>query len=226
MNLQEHYNQLYKKSSKAILEGNYKVDHQINDASDSRFGVTLLIRPSDEIKAQIQLFLDKLREVDSQQYYYPNSDIHITVMSIISCYEGFTLDKIRIEEYIEIIQKSLLEVDEIKIEFKGVTASTSAIMIQGFPTDESLNNLRDKLRENFKKSILQQSIDSRYAIATAHSTVLRFQEKLENPEKLMAVVEKFRDYDFGEFTVDKLELVYNDWYQRKSNTIDLADFYL
>ena len=226
MNLQEHYNQLYKKSSKAILEGKYSLDSQINDVTDSRFGITLLIRPNDEIKAQIQSFLDELRKVDSQQYYYPTSDIHITVMSIISCYEGFTLDKIRIEEYIEIIQKSLLEVDEIKIEFKGVTASTSAIMIQGFPTDESLNNLRDKLRENFKKSNLEQSIDSRYTISTAHSTVMRFQEKLDNPGKMIAVVEKFRDYDFGEFTVDKLELVYNDWYQRKSNTIQLADLYL
>ena len=226
MNLQEHYNQLYKKSSKAILEGKYSLDSQINDVTDSRFGITLLIRPNDEIKAQIQSFLDELREVGSQQYYYPDSDIHITVMSIISCYEGFTLSKIRTEEYIEIIQKSLLDVDKIKIEFKGVTASPSAIMIQGFPMEESLNNLRAKLRENFKKSTLQQSIDSRYAIATAHSTVLRFQEKIENPKKLIDVVEKFRDYDFGKFTVDKLELVYNDWYQRKSNTIALADFYL
>lgn len=226
MNLQEHYNQLYTKSSKAILEGNYKVDDQINDVSDSRFGITLLIRPNDEIKAKIQLFLNELREIDSKQYYYPDSDIHITLMSIISCYKGFTLDKIRTEKYIEIIEKSLIDVDKIKIEFRGITASPSAIMIQGFPTDESLNILRDKLRENFKKSTLEESIDSRYAIATAHSTVLRFQEKVENPEKLMAVVEKFRDYDFGEFTVDKLELVYNDWYQRKKNTINLSDLYL
>lgn len=226
MNLQEHYNQLYTKSSKAILEGNYKVDDQINDVSDSRFGITLLIRPNDEIKAKIQLFLNELKEIDSKQYYYPDSDIHITVMSIISCYKGFTLDKIRTEKYIQIIEKSLIDVDKIKIEFRGITASPSAIMIQGFPTDESLNNLRDKLRENFKKSTLEESIDSRYAIATAHSTVLRFQEKVENPEKLMAVVEKFRDYDFGEFTVDKLELVYNDWYQRKKNTINLSDLYL
>jgi len=226
MNLQEHYNQLYTTSAKVILEEKYKIDDQINDASDSRFGITLLIRPNDEVKAQIQLFLNELRAIDSKQYYYTNSDIHITVMSIISCYEGFTLDKIRIEEYIEIIQKSLLDVDKIKINFNGVTASPSAIMIQGFPSDLSLNNLRDKLRENFKKSTLQQSIDSRYAIATAHSTVVRFQEKIENPKKLISVVEKFRDYDFGEFTVDKLELVYNDWYQRERNTIDLADFYL
>lgn len=226
MNLQKQYNQLYQKSSKDISEGNYTIDNQINDASDSRFGLTLLIRPSDEVKDQIQSFLEELKEVDSKQYYYPNSDIHITLMAIISCYEGFTLDLIRVEKYIEIIQKSLINVEKIRIDFKGVTASPSAIMIQGFPTDESLNNLRDKLRENFKKSDLEQNIDSRYAIATAHSTVVRFQEKLEDAEQLIEVIAKFREFNFGEFTVDKLELVYNDWYQRKSNTINLADLYL
>lgn len=226
MNLQEHYNELYKKSSEAILAGNYKLDSQINDKSDSRFGITLLIRPSETIKANIQLFLDKLKAIDPLQYYYPDSDIHITVMSIISCYEGFSLDKITIADYIEIIQKSLIDVNEIKIKFQGVTASPSALMIQGFPTDESLNNLRDKLRENFKNSSLQQSIDSRYTIATAHSTVLRFQEKLQNPKQLIEVTEKFRDFDFGEFKVENIELVYNDWYQRKENTVDLYPFYL
>jgi 2'-5' RNA ligase len=226
MNLAEHYNQLYKKSAEAILAGNYKLDTQINTASDSRFGITLLIRPSEEIKANIQLFLSELKEVDPLQYYYPNSDIHITVMSIISCYEDFGLNKIKVHDYIEIIEKSLIEVNQINIEFRGVTASNSAIMIQGFPTDESLTILRNKLRENFKKSPLEQSIDSRYAISTAHSTVLRFQEKLQNPEKLMKVVEKFRDFDFGQFRVKNIELVYNDWYQREEKNIHLADFYL
>lgn len=226
MNLQKHYNELYKKSSEAILAGNYKLDSQINDKSDSRFGITLLIRPNETIKANIQLFLDELKAIDPLQYYYPDSDIHITVMSIISCYEGFSLDKITIADYVEIIKKSLIDVNEIKIKFQGVTASPSALMIQGFPTDESLNNLRDKLRENFKKSTLQQSIDSRYTIATAHSTVLRFQEKLQNPKQLIDVAEKFRDFDFGEFKVENIELVYNDWYQRKENTVDLYPFYL
>lgn len=226
MNLQEHYNELYKQSSEAILAGNYKLDSQINDQNDSRFGITLLIHPNETIKANIQLFLNELKAIDPLQYYYPNSDIHITAMSIISCYEGFSLDKVSIPDYVEIIQKSLLDLNEIKIEFHGVTASPSAIMIQGFPTDESLNNLRDKLRENFKKSTLEQSIDSRYAISTAHVTVVRFQEKLQTPEKLIAITNKFRDFDFGTFTVDKIELVYNDWYQRERNTIQLADFHL
>lgn len=224
MNLTEHYNQLYIKSSEVILEGNYKLDTQINNASDSRFGITLLIRPNEKIKANIQLFLDELKAIEPHQYYYPDPDIHITVMSIISCYEGFTLDKINIPEYIDVIQQSLVHLDQITIEFRGVTASPSAFMIQGFPTDESLHNFRDKLRENFKKSTLEQSIDSRYTIATAHTTVMRFQEKLVNPKELIATAAQFRDYDFGEFQVENLELVYNDWYHREKNTIRLANF--
>ena len=226
MNLTKHYDDLYKNSAEAILSGNYNVDSLINNTKDFRFGITLLIRPSKSIKATIQTFTNELQTVDATQYYYPDSDIHITLMGIISCYEGFALNKISIKDYIEIIQRSLVDINHIKIDFKGVTASPSAIMIQGFPTDESLTNLRNKLRENFKASALQQSIDSRYEIATAHSTVMRFQQKLQNPQKLIAVAEKFRDYNFGEFTVDKLELVYNDWYQRAKNTISLCDFYL
>ncbi|UUF14139.1 MULTISPECIES: 2'-5' RNA ligase family protein [Flavobacterium] len=226
MNLAEHYNQLYKTSSESILKQNYSLDSKINDPSDSRFGITLLLRPSEKIKSNIQLFLEELKAVEPNQYYYPDSDIHITVMSIISCYEDFNLNKINVEDYIKIIEKSLENLGEIKIEFRGVTASNSAIMIQGFPSDETLNNLRNKLRENFRNSTLQQSIDSRYLIATAHSTVMRFTEKLQNPEKLIEVVEQFRDYNFGEFTADKLELVFNDWYQRKENTILLKDFVL
>jgi len=224
MNLTEHYNQLYTKSSEAILAGNYQLDSQITNTSDSRFGITLLIRPSEKINNTIQLFLNDLKEVDAAQYYYPNSDIHITLLSIISCYEGFNLESIAVKDYVKIIQESLIDLPEIKIKFRGITASPSAVMIQGFPTDESLHTLRDKLRANFKKSTLQQSIDSRYSIATAHLTVVRFQEKLENAEQVVTIMEKFRDYDFGEFIVDKIELVYNDWYQRKENTKLLADF--
>ncbi|MEN2398582.1 mutarotase [Flavobacterium sp. MC2016-06] len=226
MNLTEHYNQLYKKSSEAILASNYNLDTQINNTSDSRFGITLLIRPSEEIKANMKLFLEELKKVDAAQYYYPDSDIHITVMSIISCYEGFRLDQIASNDYIETICRSLVELDEIKIHFKGVTASTSALMIQGFPTDDSLDNLRNKLRDNFKNLNLQQSIDSRYTISTAHTTVVRFQEKLQDPEKLMQVAAKFRDFDFGEFNVENLELVYNDWYQREKTTKVLGEFRL
>ncbi|MDP5201711.1 2'-5' RNA ligase family protein [Flavobacterium sp. DG2-3] len=224
MNLTEHYNDLYKSSSEIISAGKYSIDSELKNESDSRFGITLLIRPNDEIKANIQDFISELKKTEPEQYFYPDSDIHITVMSIISCSSDFNLNQISPNEYIEVICRSLVDVEKISIQFKGITASPSALMIQGFPSDETLNNLRNRLRENFKNSGLQQSIDSRYSIATAHATVMRFQEKLHNPKKLIEIAERFRDYDFGTFEVKNLELVYNDWYQRKSTTRVLGDF--
>lgn len=226
MNLSEHYNTLFKTSSELILSEDYSIDSKISDDSDKRFGITLLIRPNEEINNNIQVFLKELKKAEPEQYYYPNSDIHITVLSIISCAEGFTLNQFSTSEYVEIIEKSMIDINEIEIEYRGVTLSPSAIMIQGFPSDNSLNIFRDKLRENFKKSSLQQSLDSRYTITAAHSTVMRFQNKLQNPKKLIEVVEKFRNHNFGKFTVDKIELVFNDWYQRERNTFNICDLYL
>jgi 2'-5' RNA ligase len=226
MNLSGHYNELFKTSSELILSENYSIDTQINSGSDKRFGITLLVRPCEEIKANIRGFLDELKKTEPEQYYYPNSDIHITVLSIISCNDGFTLDQFSMHEYVEIIEKSLVDVNTIEIDFRGVTLSPSTIMLQGFSTDNTLEILRNKLREKFKNSSLTQSIDSRYTITTSHSTIMRFQQKLENPKKLIEITEKYRNYNFGKFKVDKIELVFNDWYQRKKNTVSLCDFYL
>ena len=146
MDLKEHYHELYKVSSQTILAEKYRLDLNIKNPSDSRFGITLLIRPDENIKANIKLFLDEIKAIDPAQYYYPDSDIHITVISIISCYEGFKIDKITVNDYVAIIQKSLVDIGKIKINFRGVTASPDALMLQGFPSDESLNNLRNNLR--------------------------------------------------------------------------------
>lgn len=225
MNLiKEHYDRLYENSIQQIRGNDYSIDNQIDSVSDKRFGLTLIIRPDTETKNKIQVFLDKLKEIDPDQYYYPNSDIHITVMSIISCYDDFDVASISILDYVAIIEKSLVDIGKIEINFQGVTASPSAIMLQGFTNTNSLNDLRNNLRTQFKDSGLEQSIDKRYSIQTAHSTVARFRKPISNKEKLLAIVEKYRDYNFGKFKVDGYYLVYNDWYQREKRVKELHKF--
>jgi hypothetical protein len=78
----------------------FELDPLIDDKSDFRRGLTLLIRPDEETKKNISVFLNELKAVDPHQYYYPPSDFHITVMSIIPCYQGFSLD-ISIDKYLK-----------------------------------------------------------------------------------------------------------------------------
>ena len=224
MNLKAHYNQLYKASIIEISSDNYEIDPMIDSKNDLRFGLSLIIRPSLKVKNEIHKFLKELQSIEPIQYYYPNSDIHITVISIISCYSGLKLSQIKVPEYIKIVEKCLINLQSIEISCKGITASPSCIMIQGFINDNSLNHLRDRLRQAFKHSDLEQSMDERYLIQTAHATVFRFRETLEQKAKFLEMVETYRDYDFGTFEVDEIELVYNDWYHRDETSEELHVF--
>ena len=226
MNLEEHYNKLYTGSITKIEADNYEIDHLIDSNDDYRFGITLLIRPNENTKVNIQHFLDEVKLIEPDQYYYQNSDIHITVMSIISCYDGFDLEKINIQDYVRVIKHVIEKHKNFTIQFKGITASPSCILLQGFFESDALNEIRDQLRFSFKNSTLQQSLDQRYAIQTAHSTIIRFKEKLTNKNAFLAIVEKYRDFDFGNFKVEKMELVYNDWYQRAQFVKNLHEFEL
>jgi 2'-5' RNA ligase len=223
MNLADHYDNLYQNSIDEIRTGGCKTDSLIKSPNDNRFGITLLIRPPLLVKKRIEIFLKELKNIDNQQYYYPLSDIHITVMSIISCADGFDLKNISIPNYIRIIENSIQDVGKFRFKFKGITASTSTIMIQGF-YGEILNTLRNNLRINFQRSHIEQTIDKRYSIKTGHSTVVRFQNKLEQENNYLEALQKYKDFDFGEFEVNRVELVFNDWYQRKEHVRILSYF--
>lgn len=224
MNLKEHYDKLYHNSIEKIQENSFLVDELIDSDHDKRFGITLLLRPSNFVKKNIHKFLSEISLIEPNQYFYPDSDLHVTVMSLISCYDGFDLNQINIEDYIDVVKKSLKGISHFDIEFRGLTASPSCLMVQGFVNNDSLNQIRDNLRVNFKATDLEQSIDKRYPIQTYHSTILRFKNQLSNKEFFLDKVNEYRDFYFGTFEVNTLELVFNDWYQRKENVKTLYRF--
>lgn len=224
MNLSDHYNQLYASAIQKIASDKYIIDPLIDSPTDNRFGITLLARPDILTNDRIQNALSVIREVESDQYYYPASDIHITIMSIISCYDGFELKNINIDYYKKIITNCMPEQGSLEIEFKGLTASPSCIMIQGFLLNDTLEIIRENLRAAFRNSKLEQSIDKRYAIQTAHATVVRFRKPLKDRDKFLQTIESFRNFYFRKFTVNNLSLVHNDWYQREEKVTELARF--
>lgn len=220
----EQYTKLWKKSVDKFRANLFELDPFFNSGSDRRFGITLIIRINEQAASRIQAFLSELRAVEPAQYYYPTSDLHVTVMSVISCYSGFSLEQISVPDYISIITTSLKNIAPFNLDFRGITASASCIMLQGFPENDMLNQFRDSLRENFKQTNLQQTLDKRYAVKLAHSTVVRFRREMTNPGKFIELLEKYRDYDFGAVAVDSYQLVFNDWYLKEKNLKLLHSF--
>jgi 2'-5' RNA ligase len=85
-------------------------------------------------------------------------------------------------------------------------------MVQGFPLNDSLSALRGQLRRSFKASGLEHSIDQRYTLDTAHSTVIRFKAPFADPARFVDYLKKYRDDEFGVAEIPRIELVHNDWY--------------
>ena len=197
---------------------NCEIDPLINNQLDMRRGITVLTYMDNSVGEKISTFLDELKTIEPDQYYYPRSELHLTILSVISCTTKFKLSSINVEAYSSIFQETIRTIDTFKINFKGITVSPSCILIQGFPDSKQLNHLRDSLRERFKASKLESSIDSRYKLSTAHTTAVRCLAPFKNSNELMTVLSKYRNYDFGTLEVNSLDLVFNNWYQNSSIT--------
>jgi 2'-5' RNA ligase len=224
MDLQAHYDTMRKTAFRKLTHGEADLDALLDSAHDTRRGITLVARPPTHIKTVIEDILTDFQQLEPSQYYYPASDIHLTILSIISCYQGFTLAVINPEAYKQAVGTILQHTPPFRIRFAGLTASPGGIIVQGFPEDTGLQSIRNQLRHYFQASGLQQSIDQRYSIQTAHATVVRFRHKLVDPTRLLKVLERYERYNIGSFEVATLELVYNDWYQRQENTILLKAY--
>lgn len=222
MDLKDHYNNLWTQAKSSFDAHQFKFDPFLQKEKDHRYGMTLLARPPASVKHVIVRILDNLVSVAPGQYYYPESDLHITILSIISCYPYFSPDDVDTDAYCQLISPVLSAAKPFRIAFRGVTASPSCILIQGFPESNQPNHIRDSLRKKFKRSGLKHSIDARYQLQTAHITVVRFKQPFINPDEFINKITKLRHHDFGSCRITKLELVANDWYhqERKVKIID------
>lgn len=211
-----HYDELWNEALPLFEQNRFAIDPLIDAPSDDRFGLTLLFRPNPAVKQNIQAFLHELQKIEPHQYYYPDSDMHVTVMSIISCYSGFRLERVDVDSYSTLIRESLRSMKSFNIHFRGITASPSCILIQGFPADGTLEQIRNALRVNFKKTSLEQTIDKRYRQQAAHATVVRFRKEVEQSDKFIQTLRTYRTFDFGVSEINELEWILTDWYQRQN----------
>lgn len=215
---------MWKSFSSGLESGNYDVDLNIGDINDSRRGLSILgyiDENNDEVGDNISSFIERVMSIEPEQYGYPVTELHLTVLSIITCFSGFSLLDINPQDYNEIFHDVFNGLPPIEVNFKGITASSSCIIIQGFTSCHSLEALRERLRVRFSESNLMTSIDSRYKAETAHCTAIRFCLQLRDHYKLLRLCERYREHDFGIVTFRNFELVFNNWYQNKSITKSL-----
>lgn len=220
------YDKMWDDALEKLEKGELEIDPYINYKNDLRRGITLLIKPEKNLLNSFGDFIKNVMVKEPGQYFYKPEEIHVTVLSIINCSVEFKLSRIHLPDYLTAIENSLKNIHPFNIEFKGITASPSCLLFQGFPENNNLEIIRNNLRAEFNRGELFHSIDARYKIKTAHCTAARFMEGLKDKNVFIDLLKENREKYFGNTRVSEIGLVYTDWYHKKENVKELYKFKL
>jgi 2'-5' RNA ligase len=221
------YEQLWNESVPALERNDLELDRHLPDkANDLRRGLSLALRPCRMVRDSINSFLQPLLQAAPGQYFYRPEEFHVTVLSVIPGSEHWQDEMHHLPAFQAIIAGVLKRHRKFSIAFRGVTASRGAVMIQGFPNDETLAQMRDDLREALRRGELGEQLDARYKINTAHVTVMRFCNANLDGKRLLALLKANRTTDFGETRVENLELILGDWYASAGTAHTLVEYQL
>ena len=213
-NLDIHYDKnIFEKNKQKLLNGGTCDRFLINAKNDNRMSLVLLIRINPEISNKIEKCISELKKIESDLYYYPKNDFHITVIDILKGEENRAIPN-NLNDYIDCINDCVKEIKPFKIEFNSLTASDNAIMVKGYYEYE-LQKFRELLRKNLKEKGL--SLEERYETISCHITIARIPEKVRNPKNLIRFIEEERK--FGIIEVDSLELSFHNWYDTKKKVL-------
>jgi 2'-5' RNA ligase len=222
---QQVYDRMWAEASERLAAGAITIDRQLVErGADRRTGISLIARPDRAAATQIAELLNELRAQEPEQHFYRLDELHITILSLISASATFDLSRVPLAAYKAILAELFAQSCPFQIEFKGITASPGAVLVQGFIEGDHLNQLRQAIRCALERSGLGESLDTRYRIVTAHMTAVRFRAPLRDPQQFAARLAGVREGVFGSTLVDRIDFVFNDWYMSHDRVRVLATY--
>ena len=221
------YDRLWAEARDAFVAGVVHADAYLRDRThDARRGISLIIRPDAATIGRITAIMDDLRVFAPEQHFYRPDELHITVLSLISVADGFDLDTAPLDTYRAVCEAVIPSTPRFDVRYYGLAASPDSVFVCGDSAGERLNVLRDRLRAALHEAGLGGTLDRRYRLITAHSTIQRFVSTPRHLPGLAAYIAARRDHDLGCFTAAEIMFVQNDWFMSHDTVTVLGRYAL
>jgi len=151
---------------------------------------------------------------DARQYYFPKSDIHITVFEFVSSRPDFRKYEGNIHLFKKVTERVLSDFGRFEIELVGTVFTNSSGLVAGVDGGK-LIEIRERLRKELKTVGIEPL--ERYRSISSHISFMAFRTKPKSEEHLLSLIEKTKEMNMGVIEVSTVELVEQDWYSREKN---------
>jgi 2'-5' RNA ligase len=139
--------------------------------TDMRCGVNIICRPTIEVVKYIVSIQEYLSRFEPDQYYYPPSDLHLTLVEI--CHSRPPEDASFIAGVVASEIRRIAAMTSLpKVDSPMLAFDSHAVALNLLPTDDALQSARQFILEEL--SNLGISMDSRYETKSAHVTLMRY----------------------------------------------------
>jgi hypothetical protein len=221
--IQTTYDEMWQRAMEAFQRSELQIDPQLLDIKhDQRLGLGCIIRPVLATFPALPVLLDELAYLVPDQHYYRLEELHISVLTPIPSFVGFDLMAVPLGDYLEMFRTAVATHPPFALTFAGVTASPSAIMLQGFFPPGTLASLRTTLMAALEEAGLAACMDRRYPLRGAHMTLLRFSRPPGDLSSLRRRLTELRETPFGSSWVTEIRLVTADWYMSHTKVRTVA----
>jgi len=215
------YERMWNTSRTRLRAGDIEPDPVPGDQS-GRWGVSAVIRPVGPVLTRLAEAAEHLKAFAGDRHViYGRSNLHTTLRSI----EGYRSDVDghdgKVRQYKETLQNILRRFGGIRIAYRGLTCDSTSIMAQGWPMDDTLQEIREAFHEELQQRNLLSGPEKAAIRQTSHASLTVFTRALADAEKLADHVRDNRNTDYGTCEVDTIDLVR---YRRTESDVALVAF--
>jgi 2'-5' RNA ligase len=216
--LDDLYARIHAQGMQLLAEGQIPGDPYLDSGSDAppdtRRGLTLLFPL--EPHAPLRSLLADWRGRFPEWYVYPDRDLHVTGVSLISARDGYVPDVETVQRYLDCVRAALVSLPPFAIAFEGIIASPTGLLLKGY-YEQGLDEMRARIRAEAARRGLP--LHERYETLSAHVSLARYIRPETDLPKIERLVREYEGRAFGEYPVRDLLYVHQDWYNRNSRVL-------
>jgi 2'-5' RNA ligase len=166
----------------SITQTDIHVDEELkreiqSPGSDNRMGVSIIARPSDDLKEFIEEKYKILKAIEPDQYYYPAEDLHMTIFEMCADQTSDMVKKYTLD-LLNILGEVLSDLPKITVNNGRLIAFPRACIIKYQSPNRDLELVRKEIRSRLNNAKLE--FDPRYTSDFVHLSILRYIEPLQS----------------------------------------------